>query len=87
MVIERSSHVMHIVSNVTGRVTEGICAVDAQRAALPTGMLSGAPKVCTMEITDELEPVKRSIYGGAVGYLSWPANMDIVIAIRTVAVK
>ena len=87
MVIERYSHVMHIVSNVTGRAREGMSAVDALRAALPAGTLSGAPKVRAMEIIDELEPVKRGIYGGAVGYLSWSGNMDTAIAIRTVVVK
>ena len=87
MVIERYSHVMHIVSNVTGRARVGISAVDALRAALPAGTLSGAPKVRAMEIIDELEPVKRGIYGGAVGYLSWSGSMDTAIAIRTVVVK
>jgi len=87
MVIERYSHVMHIVSNVTGRVRAGISAVDALRAALPAGTLSGAPKVRAMEIIDGLEPVKRGIYGGAVGYLTWSGNMDTAIAIRTVVVK
>ena len=78
---------MHIVSNVTGRAREGMSAVDALRAALPAGTLSGAPKVRAMEIIDELEPVKRGIYGGAVGYLSWSGNMDTAIAIRTLVVK
>ena len=87
MVIERYSHVMHIVSNVTGRARDGMSAVDVLRAALPAGTLSGAPKVRAMEIIDELEPVKRGIYGGAVGYLSWSGNMDTAIAIRTVVVK
>ena len=87
MVIERYSHVMHIVSNVTGRAREGMSAVDALRAALPAGTLSGAPKVRAMEIIDECEPVKRGIYGGAVGYLSWSGDMDTAIAIRTVVVR
>ena len=87
MVIERYSHVMHIVSNVTARAREGISAVDTLRAALPAGTLSGAPKVRAMEIIDELEPAKRGIYGGAVGYLSWSGNMDTAIAIRTMIVK
>ena len=87
MVIERYSHVMHIVSNVIGRARDGMSAVDVLRAALPAGTLSGAPKVRAMEIIDELEPVKRGIYGGAVGYLSWSGNMDTAIAIRTVVVK
>ena len=87
MVIERYSHVMHIVSNVTGAARSGMSAMDALRAALPAGTLSGAPKVRAMEIIDELEPVKRGVYGGAVGYLSWSGNMDTAIAIRTVVVK
>ena len=87
MVIERYSHVMHIVSNVTGKARPGMSAMDALRAALPAGTLSGAPKVRAMEIIDQLEPVKRGIYGGAVGYLSWSGDMDTAIAIRTVVVK
>ena len=87
MVIERYSHVMHIVSNVTGQARAGMSAIDALRAALPAGTLSGAPKVRAMEIIDELEPVKRGIYGGAIGYLSWSGDMDTAIAIRTVVVK
>ncbi|CAM3540767.1 anthranilate synthase component I [Parendozoicomonas haliclonae] len=87
MVVERYSHVMHIVSNVTGRLKEGLTAMDVLRATLPAGTLSGAPKVRAMEIIDELEPVKRGIYGGAVGYLSWNGNMDTAIAIRTAVIK
>ena len=87
IVIERYSYVMHIASNVTGRARDGMSAVDVLRAALPAGTLSGAPKVRAMEIIDELEPVKRGIYGGEVGYLSWSGNMDTAIAIRTVVVK
>jgi len=87
MVIERYSHVMHIVSNVTGKTRAGVSALDALRACLPAGTLSGAPKVRAMEIIDELEPVKRGVYGGAVGYLSWSGNMDTAIAIRTALVK
>jgi len=87
MVIERYSHVMHIVSNVTGRARDGVSAMAALRASLPAGTLSGAPKVRAMEIIDELEPVKRGVYGGAVGYLSWSGNMDTAIAIRTALVK
>ncbi len=87
MVIERYSHVMHIVSNVIGRARKRMSAVDALRAALPAGTLSGAPKVRAMEIIDELEPAKRGFYGGAVGYLSWSGNMDTAIEIRTVVVK
>ncbi len=86
-VIERYSHVMHISSNVEGRLKDGKTAMDLLRATLPVGTLSGAPKVRAMEIIDELEPVKRGIYGGAVGYLAWNGNMDTAIAIRTAVVK
>jgi anthranilate synthase component 1 len=85
--IERYSHVMHICSNVEGTLQEGKTAMDLLRATLPVGTLSGAPKVRAMEIIDELEPVKRGIYGGAVGYLAWNGNMDTAIAIRTAVVK
>ncbi len=87
MFIERYSHVMHIVSNVTGRLRAGLTPLAALRAALPAGTLSGAPKIRAMEIIDELEPVKRGIYGGAVGYLAWNGNMDTAIAIRTGVIK
>jgi anthranilate synthase component 1 len=87
MVIERYSHVMHIVSNVTGKVLEDMSAIDALRATFPAGTVSGAAKVRAMEIIDELEPVKRGIYAGAVGYLSWNGNMDTAIAIRTAVIK
>ncbi len=87
MVVERYSHVMHIVSNVTGRLREGLSAVDALRATFPAGTVSGAPKIRAMEIIDELEPVKRGIYAGAVGYISWSGNMDTAIAIRTAVIK
>ena len=87
MVIERYSHVMHIVSNVTGKLKEGFDALDALAATFPAGTLSGAPKVRAMEIIDEVEPVKRGIYGGAVGYLGWDGNMDTAIAIRTAVIK
>ncbi|MGQ0696934.1 MAG: anthranilate synthase component I [Panacagrimonas sp.] len=87
MVIERYSHVMHIVSNVTGKLKPGLDALDALAATFPAGTLSGAPKVRAMEIIDELEPVKRGIYGGAVGYLGWDGNMDMAIAIRTAVLK
>lgn len=87
MVVERYSHVMHIVSNVTGKVKEGVTAMDVLRAVHPAGTLSGAPKVRAMEIIDELENTKRGIYGGAVGYLSWNGNMDTAIAIRTAVIK
>jgi anthranilate synthase component 1 len=87
MVIERYSHVMHIVSNVVGRLKPNLSAIDVLRAAHPAGTLSGAPKIRAMEIIDELEPVKRGIYAGAVGYLSWSGNMDTAIAIRTAVIK
>lgn len=87
MVIERYSNVMHIVSNVTGMLRPELTAMDALRAILPAGTLSGAPKVRAMEIIDELEPVKRGVYGGAVGYLAWNGNMDTAIAIRTAVIK
>ncbi|ARN74315.1 anthranilate synthase component I [Oceanicoccus sagamiensis] len=87
MIVERYSHVMHIVSNVTGTLKEGKTAMDVLRATLPAGTLSGAPKIRAMEIIDELEPVKRGVYGGAVGYLSWHGNMDTAIAIRTAVIK
>ena len=87
MVVERYSHVMHIVSNVTGRLNEGMSAIDVLRATFPAGTVSGAPKIRAMEIIDELEPVKRGVYSGAVGYLSWSGNMDTAIAIRTAVIK
>ncbi|MBA2408346.1 MAG: anthranilate synthase component I [Gammaproteobacteria bacterium] len=87
MVIERYSHVMHIVSNVTGKLKRGLSAMDVLRATFPAGTVSGAPKVRAMEIINELEPVKRGVYSGAVGYLSWSGNMDTAIAIRTAVIK
>ncbi|MDO6592811.1 anthranilate synthase component I [Neptuniibacter sp. 1_MG-2023] len=87
MVIERYSHVMHIVSNVNARLKPDVSAMDVLRATLPAGTLSGAPKVRAMEIIDEMESVKRGVYGGAVGYLSWNGNMDTAIAIRTAVIK
>ncbi|RDE19859.1 anthranilate synthase component I [Motiliproteus coralliicola] len=87
MVVERYSHVMHIVSNVTGKLKPGLGPIDVLRAAHPAGTLSGAPKIRAMEIIDELEPTKRGVYGGAVGYLSWSGNMDTAIAIRTAVIK
>ena len=87
MVIERYSHVMHIVSNVTGHIRPGMSAIDVLRATFPAGTVSGAPKIRAMEIIDDLEPVKRGIYAGAVGYLSWSGNMDTAIAIRTAVIK
>ena len=87
MVIERYSHVMHIVSNVEGRLKPGLNALDVLRATFPAGTVSGAPKVRAMEIIDELEPVKRGVYAGAVGYLGFHGNMDVAIALRTAVVK
>jgi len=87
MVIERYSHVMHIVSNVTGRLTPDMHPLDALMAAFPAGTLSGAPKVRAMEIIDQIEPVRRGVYGGAVGYLSYSDNLDMAIAIRTAVIK
>ena len=87
MVIERYSHVMHIVSNVEGLLKPGLGNFDVLRATFPAGTLTGAPKVRAMEIIDELEPVKRGIYGGACGYLSYSGDMDLAIAIRTGIVK
>ena len=87
MIVERYSHVMHIVSNVEGRIRPDMSAFDVLRATFPAGTVSGAPKIRAMEIIDELEPVKRGIYSGAVGYISWSGNMDTAIAIRTAVIK
>jgi anthranilate synthase component 1 len=87
MVVENYSHVMHIVSNVTGRLRQGVTALQALRSVLPAGTLSGAPKVRAMQIIDELEPVKRGGYGGAIGYVSYTGDLDTCIHIRTVVVK
>ena len=87
MNVERYSHVMHIVSNVIGILKEKHTMLDVFRATFPAGTVSGAPKIRAIEIIDELEPVKRGIYAGAVGYLSWNNNMDIAIAIRTAVIK
>jgi anthranilate synthase component 1 len=87
MVVERYSHVMHIVSNVIGQRRPEVTALDVLRATHPAGTLSGAPKIRAMEIIDELEPVKRGIYGGAVGYLGWDDTMDLAIAIRTAVIR
>lgn len=87
MVVENYSHVMHIVSKVTGRLRAGVSALQALRAVLPAGTLSGAPKVRAMQIIDELEPVKRGGYGGAIGYASYTGDLDTCIHIRTVVVK
>ena len=87
MIVEHYSHVMHIVSNVEGRIRPELTAFDVLRATFPAGTVSGAPKIRAMEIIDELEPVKRGIYSGAVGYISWAGNMDTAIAIRTAVIK
>ena len=87
MVIEKYSHVMHIVSNVVGKLSKGLNFIDALKAALPAGTLSGAPKIRAMEIINELEPSSRGIYGGAIGYISWNGNIDTAIAIRTAVIK
>ena len=87
MVVERYSHVMHITSNVTGQLQPGLTAVEALRAGLPAGTVSGAPKVRAMEIIDEIEPYKRGPYGGAVGYIDFTGNMDTCIALRTLVIQ
>jgi anthranilate synthase component 1 len=87
MTIERYSHVMHIVSNVRGELRPDVDALDALFACYPAGTLSGAPKIRAMEILDELEPTRRGVYGGAVGYLDFSGNLDTCIAIRTLVVK
>jgi anthranilate synthase component 1 len=87
MVIERYSHVMHLVSNVTGTLEAGMSNMDVLRASFPAGTLTGAPKVRAMQMIDELEPVRRGIYGGAAGYLSYGGEMDVAIAIRTGIIK
>ena len=87
MVVERYSHVMHITSNVVGYVNDDMNPIEVLKASLPAGTLSGAPKIRAMEIIDEVEPVKRCIYGGAVGYIGWNGNMDTAIAIRTAVIK
>jgi anthranilate synthase component I len=87
MVVESYSHVMHIVSSVVGTLREGVTAMDALRASLPAGTLSGAPKIRAMQIIDELEPVKRGAYGGAIGYLSYTGDLDTCIYIRSAVVK
>ena len=87
MLIERYSHVMHIVSNVDAQLENGFDAVDVLKATFPAGTVSGAPKIRAMEIINELEPIKRGVYSGAVGYLAWNGNMDTAIAIRTAVIK
>jgi anthranilate synthase component 1 len=86
-VVERYSHVMHIVSNVEGILQEGMSAIDVLRATFPAGTLTGAPKIHAMELIDQLEPSKRGLYGGACGYLSFAGDMDVAIAIRTGIIK
>ena len=87
MIVERYSHVMHISSTVEGKLAKSMGPYDVLKATLPVGTLSGAPKVRAIEIIDELEPSKRGIYGGAVGYISWNREMDLAIAIRTAVTK
>jgi len=86
MTVERYSHVMHIVSNVTGRLAEGMTALDALRVTLPVGTVSGAPKIRAMEIIDEFEPTRRGPYAGAIGYVDFSGNMDTCIALRTMVI-
>ena len=87
MLIERYSHVMHIVSNVDGQIDSELDAIDVLKATFPAGTVSGAPKIRAMEIINELEPVKRGVYSGAIGYLGWNGQMDTAIAIRTAVIK
>ena len=87
MVVEKYSHVMHIVSNVVGTLSENLNFFDVLKASLPAGTLSGAPKIRAMEIINELEPSSRGIYGGAIGHIGWNGNMDTAIAIRTAVIK
>ena len=87
MVVERYSHVMHIVSNVEGRLAPGLDALDVLKASFPAGTVTGAPKVRAMQLIDEFEPVKRGLYSGAVGYLGFNGDMDVAIAIRTAVLK
>lgn len=87
MVIERFSHVMHITSNVEGTLKPDLGPIDVLRATFPAGTLSGAPKIRALEVIDEIEPVKRGIYAGAIGYLGWQGNMDMAIGIRTAVIK
>jgi anthranilate synthase component 1 len=86
-VVERYSHVMHLVSNVTGTLGDELDCFDAFRATFPAGTLTGAPKIRAMEIIEELEPVRRGPYGGAVGYFGFSGNMDTCITIRTLLIK
>ncbi|MEA2397687.1 MAG: anthranilate synthase component, partial [Thermoleophilaceae bacterium] len=87
MVVETYSHVMHIVSSVSGELADGVTPMDALRASLPAGTLSGAPKIRAMQIIDELEPTSRGPYGGAIGYLSFTGDLDTCIYIRSALIK
>jgi anthranilate synthase component 1 len=87
MIVERYSHVMHIVSQVVGELDDGLTSTDAIRSAFPAGTLSGAPKIRAMEVIRELEPVRRNVYAGAVGYINWHDDTDLAIAIRTAVIK
>ncbi|HEX4456740.1 MAG TPA: anthranilate synthase component I family protein, partial [Polyangia bacterium] len=87
MVTERYSHVMHMTSSVSGEVAAGMSALDVFRACFPAGTLTGAPKIRAMQIIEELEPARRGIYGGAVGYVSFAGNLDMAIAIRTLVTR
>ena len=87
MTLERYSHVMHLTSQVSGTLRDGLGPIDVLRATLPAGTVSGAPKVRAMEIIDALEPVKRGPYAGVVGYLDWSGNLDTAICIRTMFVR
>jgi anthranilate synthase component 1 len=87
MTVETYSHVLHIVSSVSGTLRDGVSPIDALRASLPAGTLSGAPKIRAMQIIDELEPVKRGPYGGAIGYLSYTGDLDSCIFIRSAVIK
>ena len=87
MILERYSHVMHLTSQVTGNLADGITPIDVLKATLPAGTVSGAPKVRAMEIIDELEPVKRGPYAGVVGYFDFSGNIDTAITIRTMLIK
>jgi len=85
--IERYSHVMHIVSEVTGQLRAGLSYADVLKAAFPAGTVSGAPKIRALEVIAELEPIKRNIYSGAVGYIGWHGDADTAIAIRTAVIQ
>jgi anthranilate synthase component 1 len=87
MIIERYSHVMHIVSNVEGKLKDKFSAMDVLKATFPAGTVSGAPKVRAMEIINELESIKRGVYSGAVGYIGFDGDMNVAIAIRTAVIK